>query len=145
MLHSNNQYFSFFCFFNATKCWYFVQACYLAIMKRIEDHIQAEIVKWWQETYPARRADLFHVPNEAKRTPQEAGRMAALGLMPGVPDLIVHVGFNHFVPIEVKAPAGSLSTAQKNLAKFWKERGTVIHVVRSVQEFQEVVRVWLKK
>lgn len=114
-------------------------------MKRPEDHIQAQIVKWWQETYPARRADLFHVPNEAKRTPQEAGRMAALGLMPGVPDLLVHVGFNHFVPIEVKAPNGRLSEAQKNLTKFWGDRGTVIHVVRSVQEFQEIIRIWLQR
>lgn len=114
-------------------------------MKRSEDHLQAEIVKWWQETYPSRRADLFHVPNEAKRTPQEAGRMAAIGLMPGVPDLLVHVGFNHFVPIEVKAENGKLSEAQKNMAKVWQERGTIIHVVRSLQEFQEIIRVWLRK
>lgn len=114
-------------------------------MKRAEDRIQAEIVKWWQATYPARRADLFHVPNEAKRTPQEAGRMAALGLMPGVPDLIVHVGFNHFVPIEVKAPNGRLSEAQKNMANVWGDRGTVIHVVRSVQEFEQIIRPWLQR
>lgn len=114
-------------------------------MKRQEDHIQAQIVKWWQETYPARRADLFHVPNEAKRTPQEAGRMAALGLMPGIPDLIVHVGYNHFVPIEVKAEGGRLSEAQKSLTKFWGDRGTIVHVVRSVQEFEEIIRPWLQK
>ena len=145
MLHSNNQCFSLFGFFKAAKCWYIPRVWYIATMKRQEDHIQAQIVKWWHENYPARRADLFHVPNEAKRTPQEAGRMAALGLMPGVPDLIVHLGYNHFVPIEVKAPAGKLSEAQKNMAKFWRERGTIIHVVRSVQEFEEIIRIWLRK
>jgi hypothetical protein len=145
MLHSEYQCFRKLGFFNGTKCWDFVKGWYIAIMKRTEDHLQAQIVKWWQDTYPARRADLFHVPNEAKRTPQEAGRMAALGLMPGVPDLIVHVGFNHFVPIEVKAENGRLSEAQKSLCKFWGERGTIIHVVRSVQEFQEIIRPWLQR
>lgn len=114
-------------------------------MKRQEDHIQAEIVKWWHDTYPARRADLFHVPNEAKRTPQEAGRMAAIGLMPGIPDLLVHIGFNHFVAIEVKAEGGRLSESQRNMAEAWGKRGTQIHVVRSVEEFKEVVTPWLRR
>lgn len=145
MLHLEYQRFSELRFFNAPQCWQFAQACYLAGMKRIEDRLQAEIVKWWQETYPARRADLFHVPNEAKRTPQEAGRMAAIGLMPGVPDLLLHVGDNRFVPIEVKAEGGRLSEAQKSIRKFWGERGTIIHVVRSVQDFQEIIRPWIEK
>ena len=114
-------------------------------MKREEDHIQAQIVKWWQATYPARAADLIHIPNEAKRSAQEAGRMAALGLMPGAPDLILHMGFNHFVPIEVKAPDGNLSPVQKRLAKRWADRGTTIHVVRSLEDFQVIAWTWTKK
>lgn len=114
-------------------------------MKRIEDHIQSEIVKWWQTTYPARAADIIHIPNEGKRSAQEAGRMAALGLMPGAPDLIVHIGFNHFVPIEVKAPGGRLSQSQKNLNHHWSTRGTQIHVVYSLDDFQKVISPWMKK
>lgn len=57
---------------------------------------------------------VFHIPNEAKRSPAVAARLKAEGLRPGVPDLCIPVarGKYHSLYIEMKAPGGKPSAEQ---------------------------------
>ena len=57
---------------------------------------------------------IFHIPNEAKRSPAVAARLKAEGLRPGIPDLCVPVakGIFHSLYIEMKDEKGRLTDAQ---------------------------------
>ena len=57
---------------------------------------------------------VYHIPNEAKRSPQAAARLKAEGMRPGIPDLCLPMarGRYHSLYIEVKAPGGKPTEEQ---------------------------------
>lgn len=57
---------------------------------------------------------VFHIPNEAKRSPATAARLKAEGMRPGVPDLCIPVarGRYHSLYIEMKADGGKPTEEQ---------------------------------
>jgi VRR-NUC domain. len=63
---------------------------------------------------------LYHVPNGGKRNITEAVQFKAMGVKPGVPDLVLPVprGGFHGLYIELKAKGGSTSSVQRE----WVER-----------------------
>lgn len=56
----------------------------------------------------------YHIPNEAKRSPQVAARLKAEGLRPGIPDLCIPMarGRYHSLYIEMKAEGGKPTAEQ---------------------------------
>lgn len=86
----------------------------------------------------------WHTPNgEWLRTdPRALSKLMAMGMLPGVPDLIVvsPKGRLHF--LEFKSEDGTLSDAQEAF-QLWAIRAALPHsVVRSVDEATRVFRHW---
>ena len=65
-------------------------------MKSREHDAQAAVIRWAKsmEVVDPRLRLLFAVPNAAKRSPGLAASMKSEGLKPGVPDLMLPIGFH---------------------------------------------------
>ena len=81
----------------------------------------------------------FHVPNGGKRTKAEAGLFKAMGVVSGVPDLIISWP-GTIAAIELKAGKGSASGAQLEVQERMKAIGWHVYEVRSLDQFQLVLR-----
>jgi hypothetical protein len=85
---------------------------------------------------------IIHPPNEEVRSGRTLAKQMALGMHPGVPDLIVFSpkGKPHFM--EFKTENGALNDAQEDF-QFWAIKVGVRHsVVRSVDEAMRVFADW---
>lgn len=109
-----------------------------------EGPIHRAILSWLRVVLP--EAIIFHAANESRR-PGRAGHVeramnAANGVLPGVPD-IIGLTFTGPFFMEVKAPGGSLSPAQRDfrdrLAVLGYERWAV---VRSIDDARDALAAW---
>lgn len=112
-----------------------------------EDIIQGEIVKWFRSIYSAKKSKpfgvIFSVPNGGKRGWFDAKQLQATGLLAGVTDLIVLInGKVHFV--EIKTSTGRMSEVQKRFKLMLEMAGFggKWYLVRSLEEFKELVKLW---
>jgi len=80
-----------------------------------------------------------HSPNEGKRTAITGRRMKAEGMRSGYPDLTC-VGRGNVLFLELKAPGGVLSDAQKQCHANMRRAGARLAVVRSVEEAEIAFR-----
>lgn len=81
-----------------------------------EEAVQRRVIEWRDRTLverPALRL-LFHPANGEKRSRATGGRLKAMGVVPGVPDLLLlhPSGPFHGLGLELKALGGDLSAAQ---------------------------------
>lgn len=98
-------------------------------------HFQA-----WKLICAYKRRDVlaFHVPNGEKRDPRTAAKLQAMGVRPGVSDLVVIVGGRaHF--IELKTEKGRVSVDQKVFLADAETAGCTTHVVRSMKELGDAL------
>ena len=109
-----------------------------------EGPIHRAIISWLRVVLP--EAIIFHAANESRR-PGRAGHVeralnAANGVLPGVPDIIGLTETGAFF-MEVKAPGGTLSAAQRDfrdrLASLGYDRWAV---VRSVDDARAALASW---
>lgn len=82
----------------------------------------------WRDTILSREprlARLIHIPNGEFRHKATAGRLKAMGVVPGVPDLILPVRSRGFsaAAIELKAPGGSVADAQDDWLAHLRDEG----------------------
>jgi hypothetical protein len=79
---------------------------------------------WHAAKYPQLRL-LFHVPNEARRSPATANLLKATGMRAGVPDYILPVprGPHHGLAIELKAMGGKPSKEQARWLQDLRDQG----------------------
>ncbi len=118
--------------------------------KRKEHQIQTACVKWFGYQYPNLRMCLFSVPNGfwvrgATRLNLQIA-MAYLkdeGLQTGVPDLILMYN-NKAHGIELKTDTGTLSDKQIKVHEAWKKQGVDTYIVRTQEEFEELVNKIVK-
>ena len=116
--------------------------------RRNEEHrIQAGIVRWsrlMEKRYPYLKL-LHAIPNGCNRDAATGAAMKREGVLAGIPDLHLPVasGTVHSLYIEVKAPLGRLSKAQKAMRDELQVWGNRVEVVRSTQEGIEVIRDYL--
>lgn len=111
-------------------------------MKRPEQQLHRQIVQLLQ-VYQARGLLAFaHVPNGGYRSATEAGIFTSLGVVPGVADLLVWIKGGASVQFELKAPLAKmrLSPAQIDWIRLMADMGVAVHVVRSVDEVEAVLR-----
>ena len=75
-------------------------------------------------------ARLVHVPNGEHRAKGTAGRLKAMGVRAGYPDLLLDVprGGYHGLRIELKAGKGRTSDAQTEWIAFLRAAGYAVHV-----------------
>lgn len=111
-------------------------------MKLTEDRLQADIFQWFWNEYPKYRRCLFHVPNGGFRNIREAAKLKAIGVVAGVPDLLLVVN-GSLVAFELKTDIGRLSDKQKLVHSAWIAQGVAVHVVRSLEEFQQLIQTYL--
>lgn len=103
---------------------------------RSEEIEQARVIKWShrvavRELMPELRW-LFHVPNGGLRTALAGAQMKALGVKPGVPDLILPVGRG--LAIEMKSATGSTTPEQKEWLAHFEAQGWTVAIARSAQD-----------
>lgn len=115
-------------------------------MTHAEHKIQASIVDWFAYAYPQYRGGLFFaVPNGGHRDIQTAARLKAEGVTAGVSDLILLIARRgwHALCVEVKTAVGRQSPSQKAWEAQVTAQGFRYAVVRSLDDFAELVENYL--
>ncbi len=97
-----------------------------------EDQIQSACFLWHWNNRREERGLLFHV-NQKARNKIEGNRMKAMGVVPGVSDLIYLVGPTF---IEMKTPIGTQSKEQKRFQSLVESLGYRYVICRSLEEFK---------
>jgi hypothetical protein len=92
---------------------------------------------------------LFHPANGGKRPPGEAGKLKALGVRPGVPDLMLPLpspsGRWRGLALELKAPSGRLAEDQRRWLDALQMQGWLVGVIWNFEEFQEFLELFLER
>lgn len=113
---------------------------------KAESSLQKGCVKWFRLQYSKYSKALFSVPNGGTRHPLEAITLKEEGATAGVSDLILAVPnkHNHGVFIEMKTPKGKVSKEQEAFLFLMKSLGYRVEVVRTFEQFVEVVNNQMK-
>ena len=106
-----------------------------------EQALQYECVKWMKR-HLAKEVVFFHVPNGGKRSRREGAIFKAIGVVAGVPDLII-LWRGVQIAIELKAGKGSSTEEQKDMQERLKAIGWHVAECRSLQEFQDILSQFL--
>lgn len=107
----------------------------------MENKLQSDCFLWFWNNYPEHRQMLFHVNNKA-RNAIEGNKFKAMGLVKGVSDMILVLP-GRVIFIELKAGNGRQSTEQTSFQKKVEGRGHQYKIIRSLQEFQELINQYL--
>ncbi len=99
-----------------------------------EDQLQAEIFQWHWNNKPNERGLLFHCQQKA-RNKIEGNRFKAMGVMPGVSDLIYLRPGGKPLFIELKIDTGTQSDVQKAWQKAIEAAGYEYVICRSLTHF----------
>jgi hypothetical protein len=109
-------------------------------MKRPEEIIHKTVVlHLLARAYP----DVFfwHTPNGGKRHIAEAAKFKAMGVVAGIPDILILKG-GRLYALELKAPGGRLSPAQRLVGPRMEKCGATISVAKSIDEALVTLEYW---
>jgi hypothetical protein len=110
-------------------------------MRRPEQALQIAIVNGLRLTLdPVCR--IFHPPNGGYRTPVEAAKFRAMGLLAGLPDLGVMWPAGRTGWLEIKADGGRLTDLQRACHEDLRALGFSVETVRSIDEALAAVARW---
>lgn len=123
----------------------------------IEDKIQSQAFAWFRNNYCLKhhhpRMKMFAVQNEILSTvfkylPKSvamklASKFKAMGLSKGVSDTVVMLP-NKTIYVEFKTATGAQKPRQKEFQEVVEGLGQEYHLVRSVEEFQELIKEKLR-
>ncbi|MDD4921758.1 MAG: VRR-NUC domain-containing protein [Bacteroidales bacterium] len=122
-------------------------------MNHPESDLQKACVKWFDYRWPKYSNLLICVPNGGKRNAREAARFKAEGVRPGVADLILLVPYNFGLPkcqvldyylcLELKSDKGRQTEHQKAFQHDVEVAGGRYVVIRSLDEFIEIINDYL--
>lgn len=108
-------------------------------MARPEDALQRAVLQCLELL--RLQALWYHVPCGGRRTKTEAAILKGLGAVAGTPDLVLHWrGGSGF--LELKAPKGRLSAAQRSFRDRCRELGIQWAEIRDVLEVPAVIDAW---
>lgn len=93
----------------------------------------------------ARRIPVFHIPNEAKRSPQLAAHLKAMGMRAGVPDLFIPVarGGYHGLFVEMKFGKNKLTQAQFDWLRALSAQGYCAKCCYGARNAVELIRRYM--
>lgn len=119
----------------------------MRVVAHPEDSLQMACVRWFDYQHHALSWALFHVPNGGRRDPREAARFKAMGVRPGVPDLLLLLprGGHAYLAIELKAGRNTQTQSQKDYERHMTATGGLYVVVRSFEEFIDTIEKYLKQ
>jgi hypothetical protein len=113
-----------------------------------EEALQMHCVHYWRQMF---RPDsdayylLYKVHNEGKKTKRQAVKDKSLGILSGAADLNVDIAKHgyHGLRVELKAVSGRQSSNQKRFEQALTKNGYLYRVVRSLDEFKELINWYL--
>jgi hypothetical protein len=103
-----------------------------AIQRAVFEHLR---------TRPAADVFAFHCPNGGYRRPVEAAILKGLGVVAGIPDVIA-VKDGCIYALELKAPSGRLSEAQRATHSVMTKAGVQLAVAYSLDEALRFLEGW---
>ncbi len=106
----------------------------------LEAKIQAEIVRFLSEKRKDGNLEFFCVPNEAASNPVRQGQMIAMGLRPGVSDLVVLLTGSRVLFLEVKNETGVQRESQKKFQSTVQNLGFEYFIVRSTEDVKKILQ-----
>lgn len=120
------------------------------IMKDNETTQQQAVIQWARLMARQRPElqNLYHVPNEARRTAATAGILKSMGMEPGIPDLILDhpAGRYHGLRIEMKYGKNNPTPAQIDWMRRMQSAGYAVACVWSaalaIRLLTEYVNLW---
>lgn len=100
--------------------------------------MQAECVKWFDNTYPEER-QMLHCNDNNSYNKIEGNRKKALGVTRGVSDLeyIAEAGVTWY--IELKMPGETQSKEQIEFMNKVRARGHIYQIIYSLEEFKSLI------
>lgn len=104
-------------------------------------YAERELQRSAHEFLSALRIPHFHVPNE-RASEIERMKLAAEGVDPGVPDIVVVLHEGRSGWIELKSESGTLTENQKRWRDLLIERGHQWALCRSLREIEDALREW---
>ena len=102
--------------------------------------IHIDILRYLRAVLPD--AMVFHVPNGGLRSKAEAGKLERMGVVAGIPDILVWTRGGLTLAFEVKTSRGRLSPDQRAMHEWMRSAGFRVAVVRSINETREALKVW---
>lgn len=84
----------------------------------------------------------YHCPNGEHRSKRTGGRLKAMGVRPGIPDLCFTLKSGQSAYLELKKPGGRLSKDQKAFADKCERMKFVYAIAYSLDEALAVLRGW---
>ena len=118
-----------------------------------ESILQQQCVYWFRTQYPHYAMLMTHPINEGSEHSERDKRRQVIhkkeGTVAGVPDLLLFMpavfdDVTYFgLGIEMKTPTGRQSQEQKDYQKMFEAAGYKYVVVRSLEEFKQVVNDWI--
>jgi len=109
---------------------------FLDLVFTTEDQFQAAAMRYINNNYPQTRKLCFHVPNESASSDLMRIKLAAKGVVPGIPDIVF---VKPVFGIELKLPTGSQSPAQKTIEQVWTAAGIPYYLCRNAAEVLSVL------
>lgn len=118
-----------------------------------EDDLQIACFTWLMVQYP--RVLAFHVPNGGNRSKREGGRFKAMGVLAGVPDILIvtakwatatedlPLSYGYGLAVELKVKGKTTSEAQEKTIERFKGAGWKVNIVWSFDQFKDVVNEYL--
>lgn len=100
-------------------------AVQIALVARLRQDLRPDVI--W-----------FHVPNGEYRDKRSAAKLKAMGVLPGVPDLVFDNG--NILYLEIKKPGGVLSAAQRQFKACAERAGRHYAVAHSSTEALGILR-----
>lgn len=110
-------------------------------MRHDESNLQIACVRWFRLQFPSIAPLLFSVPNGGRRDAVTGAILKAEGAVAGVSDLLLLLpsGHYHGLCIEMKTEKGKQSDAQKEWQKAVEAVGYKYAVVRSFEQFADLI------
>lgn len=117
--------------------------------KQTEFHLHIAVVQYLRLQYPSLL--FLHPANGMARTKAEGGKLKAMGVLAGAPDLLFwwgeHQQFSNTTlmrsgAIELKSSSGELQPNQITFKQVWEHFGGRWACCRSIEEVQTTLRAW---
>jgi len=109
---------------------------FLDLVFTTEDQFQAAAMRYINNNYPQTRKLCFHVPNESASSDLMRMKLAAKGVVPGIPDIVF---VSPVFGLELKLPNGTQSPAQKIIQEQWTKAGVPYYICYTQQEFLSIL------
>ena len=115
--------------------------------QRIEEQHQIALVAWFRFQYPEFKDLLYIIANGENVGARRMARLKRLGLVPGMPDLMLAVTTNTApgLYIEMKSPTGRLQDSQRNIHEQLRNQKYKVIVCYNWDDAKQEIKKYLNE